>query len=231
MIARLRHTIAVLVCAAAMLAGAAPAISAQEAPYRFDFGADIGMSGYLGEASSGIFSHPGFTADAAVRYIPNVRMAFRAALSVQGLSGNTADMANVLPDAAQYEFTSTVYGLDLRYEFNFLPYGIGETYKRLRRFTPYLTLGIGLSMASCDGSTCAAPTIPMGFGVKYKLGKRLNLNAEFTMTKAFSDKFDGLADLNQIKTDFYKSTDWYSRLTIGISYEFGERCATCHYVD
>ena len=53
------------------------------------------------------------------------------------------------------------------------------------------------------------------------------------MTKAFNDNFDGpdLSELNKIKTEFYKNTDWYSRLTIGISYEFGERCETCHYVD
>lgn len=73
----------------------------------------------------------------------------------------------------------------------------------------------------------------MGFGVKYKLSPRLNLGMEFTMTKAFTDKLDGpiLNDLTGIKTSFVKNTDWYSRLTIGITYEFGERCETCHYVD
>ena len=88
-------------------------------------------------------------------------------------------------------------------------------------------------MASSGGNTLAAFTIPMGLGIKFKLRERLNLGVEFTMTKAFSDKFDGpdLADLNQIKTAFYKSTDWYSRFTVGISYEFGKRCETCHYVD
>ena len=61
----------------------------------------------------------------------------------------------------------------------------------------------------------------------------LNLGLEFTMTKAFGDHIDGaeLADLNGIKTAFYKNTDWYSRLTIGVSYEFGKRCETCHYVE
>lgn len=230
--ATLRRILTAL-AAVAIMAAAAPAVSAQETPYRFDIGAGLGMSGYLGEASSSVFSHPGFTFDAGVRYLPNARMAFRGALSVQGLSGNTADMANVLPDQAAYEFTSTVYALDLRYEFNFLPYGIGETYKRLRRWTPYLTIGLGLSLSSSGGNTAAAPTLPMGAGVKFKINKRLNLIAEFTMTKAFGDKLDGdsLHDLNQIKTEFYKSTDWYSRLTVGLSYEFGERCATCHYVD
>ncbi|MBJ2183742.1 MAG: outer membrane beta-barrel protein [Muribaculaceae bacterium] len=222
-----------LAAVAAFAVAAAPHTSAQEAPYRFDAGAGIGLSGYLGEASSSIFSHPGFTAEAGMRYIPNARMAFRGALSLQSLSGNTADMANVLPDMAAYEFSSTVYALDVRYEFNFLPYGIGETYKRLRRWTPYITLGVGVCMSSSGGSTAAAPTLPMGVGVKVKLRKRLNLTAEFSMIKAFGDKLDGdrLHDLNQIKTEFYKSTDWYSRLSIALSYEFGERCATCHYVD
>ena len=75
--------------------------------------------------------------------------------------------------------------------------------------------------------------IPMGAGVRYKIKERLNIGIEFTFTKAFSDHIDGkdLADLNQIKTAFYKNTDWISRLTIGVSYEFGKRCETCHYVD
>lgn len=222
-----------LAAVAAFAVAAAPHTSAQEAPYRFDAGAGIGLSGYLGEASSSIFSHPGFTAEAGMRYIPNARMAFRGALSLQSLSGNTADMANVLPDMAAYEFSSTVYALDVRYEFNFLPYGIGETYKRLRRWTPYLAVGIGASLASSDGNTAAGFSIPMAFGFKFKLKERINLHAEFSMTKVFSDHIDGkdIADLNHIKTDFYKSTDWFSRITVGISYEFGKRCETCHYVD
>ncbi len=88
-------------------------------------------------------------------------------------------------------------------------------------------------MASSGGNTTVVPSIPMGVGVKFKINPRWNLGLEFTMTKAFGDKIDGsqLTDLNQIKTAFYKNTDWYSRLTIGISYEFGKRCETCHYVD
>ena len=228
------HTLRRLLSALLLTVAATAAADAQEAPYRFDIGADLGMSGYIGEAASPVCAHPGFTADLSMRYIPNVRMAFRGMLSVQGLSGTTDALADALPAGMEpVSFTATAYALDLRYEFNFLPYGIGETYKRLRRFTPYLTIGLGLGISSSGGHTAVAPLLPMGLGVRYKLGKRLNLNAEFTLTKSFSDKFDGpaLNDLNQIKTEFYKNTDWYSRLTIGISYEFGERCATCHYVD
>jgi hypothetical protein len=71
----------------------------------------------------------------------------------------------------------------------------------------------------------------MGVGVKYKLKPRWNLAAEFTMTKVFGDKVDGLSDLTGIKSSFIKNTDWYSLLSVSISYEFGLRCATCHYVE
>jgi hypothetical protein len=218
-----------------MLVAVLPIASrAQSAPYKFDFGAAIGMSGYLGDANrSSFLKHPGFEGELSFRYLPDTRWAIRGVLSTLSLSGNTADMDNVLPEAASYKFSSQVYDLGARVEFNFFSYGIGETYKRLRRWSPYLTLGVGVCLASSDGNLAAAPTLPMGMGLKYKLRERLNLCLEFTMTKAFGDKVDGakLVDLNQIKTSFYKSTDWYSRFTIGISYEFGKRCETCHYVD
>ena len=210
------------------------AAGAQSAPYKFDFGAQLGMSGYLGDANrASLLKHPGFDGELSFRYIPNTRFAIRGVLSVLGLSGDTADMDNILPGGASYSFTSTVYDLGARGEFNFFAYGIGETYKRLKRWTPYLTLGIGVAMSSSGGKTSFAPTLPMGAGIKFKLKERINLGLEVTMPKAFGDKFDGpvLNDLNGIKTAFYKDTDWYSRLTIGISYEFGKRCETCHYVD
>lgn len=213
---------------------AAGTAAAQDAPYKFDFGVALGMSGYLGDANrSSLLHSPGFTAELNSRYIYDSRWAFRAVLGVISLKGNTADMDDVLPDMQNIKFSSTVVDLGIRGEFNFLPYGIGETYKALRRISPYITLGIGACVSLSDGTSAIAPTIPVGIGVKYKVSQRMNLSAEFTMTKAFGDKVDGknLSDLNQIKTDFYKNTDWYSRLTIGFTYEFGERCTTCHYVD
>lgn len=208
--------------------------SAQTSPYKFDFGAQLGMSGYIGEANtSNPFANPGFDGEISARYIADSRWALRAVLSTFSLSGSTDDIADILPDGNSYSFKSQVYDLGIRAEFNFFAYGIGETYKRLRRWTPYLALGIGGAVASSDGNSAVAFTVPMAFGLKFKLKPRLNLGLEFSMTKAFSDNIDGkqLVDLNQIKTAFYKNTDWYSRFTIGISYEFGERCETCHYVD
>ncbi|MDE6288981.1 MAG: outer membrane beta-barrel protein [Muribaculaceae bacterium] len=228
-----RPLIMIILALTAACCGQRVAAQAAVAPYKFDLGANLGMSGYIGDANStNPFRHAGFTGDIAGRYIIDTRWALRASLMMAGLSGNTADMSNVLPDGAEFSFTSTVYDLTVRGEANFFNYGIGETYKRLRRWTPYLALGMGFSIASGNGHTAVAPPLPMDFGFKFKPKEMLNLFAECSMTKVFTDHVDGtIADLNLIKTDFYKNTDWVSRLTVGISYEFGKRCETCHYVD
>lgn len=207
-------------------------VSAQEETYKFDFGGQIGVSGYLGDASSSIFSHPGFAGGLSFRYLPDVRWALRSLVNVLSISGDTDGMDDVFPDFARYDFKATVIEVQERVEFNFFPYGIGETYKRLRRWTPYLAAGIGLSVSTCSGQTNAGFNVPMAFGFKYKARPRLNLALEFSMTKVFSDHMDGpLSDLHQIKSSFARNTDWYSNISFSVTYEFGERCATCHYVD
>lgn len=223
-----------IITLAAMAAAPKAACQSATAPYKFDFGGSVGLSGYIGEANaSNPFSSAGFTADLAARYIFDTRWAVRGALTYASLSGSTEGMANVLPGNAVYSFSSNVFDLSVRGEVNFFSFGIGETYKRLRRISPYLAVGVGLSMASCDGNSAIAPSLPMAFGVRYKLKERLNIYAEFSMTKIFSDKVDGnqLLDLNGVKTNFVKNTDWVSRLAVGVTYEFGKRCETCHYVD
>lgn len=215
-----------------LVALAAPRLQAQEETYRFDVGAQVGMAGYLGDASSNIFVHPGFSGGVSWRYLPDARWAVRALLNVMSLSGDTADMDDVLPGQAQYSFKSTAYDLGGRVEFNFFSYGIGESYKKLRRWSPYLTVGLGVTLATCGGESAFGVNIPMGAGIKYKLRERWNLGLEFTMTKVFSDHVDGeLSDLYQIKSSFIKNTDWYSNISVSVTYEFGKRCSTCHYVD
>lgn len=212
--------------------GAPSVARAQESTYKFDMGGQIGMSGYLGDASSSIFSHPGVSGGLTFRFLPDVRWSLRTLVNVVSISGDTHGMDDVFPGFANYDFKATVYEIQERVEFNFFPYGIGETYKRLRRWTPYLAAGVGLSVSSCSGQTNAGFNIPMAFGLKYKARPRLNLALEFSMTKVFSDHMDGpLSDLHQIQSSFARNTDWYSNISFSITYEFGERCATCHYVD
>jgi len=231
MTTRLRHFLPALLLTL-FIASACPA-RAQEETYKFDLGAGFGMSGYLGDVNqANMFRNPGFAAQAGFRYLIDTRWALRGVFTAAGLKGNSAQFSNKFPDLADYSFTSQIYGLDFRGEFNFLPYGIGETFKRLKRWTPYLALGIGGVLSSSAGKTYGALTVPMAFGFKFKLRERLNLAAEFCMTKTFGDNLDGnLSDLQGIKSDFLKNTDWHSNIIVSLTYEFGKRCSTCHYKD
>ncbi len=202
--------------------------------YRFDIGAGIGMTGYLGDANTAnMWSSPSWDAEILFRYIVNPRINLKTNFYIGGLNGDSSKMENVFPDAANFKFSTTFYELGEMFEFHFFNYGMGESYRKLKRWTPYITAGVGVTAWSVDSKAGAAFTIPLGVGFKFKPSLRWNLGLEFLMKKTFSDKLDGeaLSDPLGIKSSFMKNTDWYSTLTLTISYEFSKRCAVCNYKD
>ena len=208
-------------------------MTAQE-DYRFDIGGGIGMTGYLGDANtSNLYRNPSWDLELLLRYIANPRWAFKTNFYAGGLRGNSEQMTTVFPSGESYRFSTTFFELGEMAEFNFFNYGIGERYRKLKRFSPYITGGVSVTMWSVDGHTLAGFTLPFGIGAKFKVNKRLNLGVEFLMKKVFTDRLDGpmLDDPLGIKSSFVKNTDWYSTLTFTISYEFSKRCQTCNYKD
>ena len=208
------------------------ALSGKAQQYKYEVGPFVGMTGYLGEANDGnVFKHPSFTVGGLFRYAHNSRWAFKANLNYANIRGDSMYDESWYPDGANYKFTSSLIDLGLTAEFNFLNYGRGPMYKKYKPITPYMTAGVGFVFAICDGHNQASFTIPFGIGVKYKYKDRLNLGFEFTMRKEFSDRIDGLSDLYGIKHSFAKNTDWYSFVTLSVTYEFGKRCIKCNYIE
>jgi len=214
----------------ALLFAALSSLHAQE--YRYEFGPSLGVSGYLGDLNkSNMYKHPGLVAGGIFRYIANSRWAIKGDLLYTGLKGNSDDVQSKFPHDQHYSFSSSVIDLGGQVEFNFLHFGSGPRYKNYKRISPYLTLGLGMSLAFTDGKTGVAMNLPMGVGLKYKLKERLNLGFEFTMRKCFGDNLDGMSDLYGVKHSFAKNTDWYSVAMFTVTYEFSKRCVKCHYVE
>ena len=201
-----------------------------EEPYKFDIGLAMGMAGYWGDLSSNMFQNPGIAATAIFHYRFDTRWLVRASFTGASMSGSNKKADNAYPGGL-YEFSGGIYALDARAEFNFFSFGIGETYKRLKRWTPYLGLGLGAAMSSVNSSTNFALTIPMAVGARYKVSERVNLGAEWSVMKVFGDKVDGYTDLTGVKTDFIRHTDWVSTIQIYFTYEFGRRCTACNRHD
>jgi opacity protein-like surface antigen len=205
-------------------------LSAQQ--YKYEVGPSLGMTGYLGESNNGnLFKHPSVTVGGMFRYIHNSRWAFKANLNYANLRGNSMYDESWYPDGANYSFSANLIDLGLTAEFNFLNYGTGPSYKKLKPISPYMVAGVGFVFAITDGHNHASFTIPIGIGVKYKFKDRLNLGFEFTMRKEFSDRIDGYSDLYDIKHSFAKNTDWYSFAMFTASFEFGKRCIKCNYIE
>ncbi len=220
--------------ALALLATFLPTKTMAQEDYRFDIGAGLGMTGYLGDANTAnLWSEPGWDFEALFRYIANPRWAFKTNFYAGNLRGDSSKMTNVFPGGETFSFSTTFYELGEMVEFNFFIYGLGETYRKLKRISPYIAAGIGMTVWSIDGKTGAAFNIPLGVGLKYKLSQRWNIGFEFLMKKTFSDRLDGeqLKDPYGIKSSFMKNTDWYSTMSLTISYEFSKRCAVCNYKD
>ena len=220
--------------ALALLATFLPTKTMAQEDYRFDIGAGLGMTGYLGDANTAnLWSEPGWDFEALFRYIANPRWAFKTNFYAGNLRGDSSKMTNVFPGGETFSFSTTFYELGEMVEFNFFNYGMGETYRKLKRISPYSAAGIGMTVWSIDGKTGAAFNIPLGVGLKYKLSQRWNIGFEFLMKKTFSDRLDGeqLKDPYGIKSSFMKNTDWYSTMSLTISYEFSKRCAVCNYKD
>lgn len=229
----MKKTLTSLILAIAAILLSPARLAAQE-DYRFDIGGGIGMTGYLGDANSSfLWQSPSWNLELLLRYIANPRWAFKTNFYVGALHGDSQKMANVLPTENPLKFNTMFYELGEMAEFNFFNYGMGERYRKLKRFSPYITAGLSATLWTVGGMTSASFTLPFGLGAKFKLNRRLNLGVEFLMKKVFTDRLDGpqLDDPLGIESSFVKNTDWYSTLTFTLSYEFSKRCATCHYKD
>jgi hypothetical protein len=209
-------------------------VNAQE--YKYEIGGMAGGSFYMGDANkTTLFKNLNPGAGVIFRYNANFRMAVKADLAWAMVSGSTQGLANVFPGNAQASFSRSLYELGGQFEYNFFPYSDKFAYLHTKRFTPYLALGLGITVAPGSGNTFFSLNIPVGAGVKYKLKNRINIGCEFTFRKLFGDGLDVTDDSNRLLDDPYgiggsifKNKDWYSLLMFSVTWDFGARCRTCN---
>lgn len=207
-------------------------IRAQEDPeYRMEVGLGAGLSGYLGDFNGNLTKNLRPMASAMARYIFNPYMGLRMNASYGTMKGSSADVENYFPNhaAKPYTFKNTLYDVCLAYEYNFLPYGTGRDYRGAKRLVPFVFAGIGGTYAKTPDKGLFAFNIPLGLGIKYKIGDRMNMGLEWAIHFAQTDKLDGAADPLHVKSSgLFKNTDCYSALQLTFTYSFMAKCKTCN---
>lgn len=199
--------------------------------YLMEIGGGVGFLGYLGDYNNVLTRDLQPMATLLVRRNLNPYMGLRLAASFGKLKGNERDVKTIYPSTGvtPYSFSRTLTDVSLTYEYNFWPYGTGHDYYGAKRLTPFVFLGLGGTYAGGDGSSVFTANVPIGLGLKYKVGQRINVGVEWAMHFSMSDKLDGRKDPYGITSSgIFKNTDCYSVLQLTLSYSFMPKCTTCN---
>ena len=210
-------------------------VSAQDdVEYRMEVGAAVGLMGYHGDFNGSLTKNLQPMGSLVARYIFNPYMGLKANVSYGKLKGSSADVKTWYPEYREtpYSFSNKLVDLDVVYEYNFWPYGTGRDYRGAKRLTPYLLLGLGGTFVKTEQKNVFTANLPIGVGVKYKVGARVNVGLEWAMHFSLNDELDGVKDPYGIKSSgLFKNTDCYSTLQLSVTYSFMAKCRTCHNED
>lgn len=122
------------------------------------------------------------------------------------------------------QFRRQIFGAgQLLGEFNFFNFGVKRWAEYRTWATPTLVAGVGF-IGFKGGFTA---TIPVGIGVKLKLGDRINMGAYWMVSKTFTDKLDYVDNPIGLNKNILNNHDWYSTAQIYISVNFWKICAPC----
>ena len=199
--------------------------------YLMEIGGGVGFLGYLGDYNNVLTRDLQPMATLLVRRNLSPYMGLRLAASFGKLKGNERDVKTIYPSTGgtPYSFSRTLTDVSLTYEYNFWPYGTGHDYYGAKRLTPFVFFGLGGTYAGGDGSSVFTANVPIGLGLKYKVGQRMNVGVEWAMHFSMSDKLDGRKDPYGITSSgMFKNTDCYSVLQLTLSYSFMPKCTTCN---
>ena len=213
--------------------------------YQQEIGAGVGISSYIGDAGGGFMKHPGVMATVLWRRNFNPRMTLKTNLAYGHISGNTEGIflptdpnshtATGGETASLVSFSRNLVDVGAHFELNFLGYGLGAAYKGLHRWTPYMVIGLGATLAFGDGGeTVVGMNIPVGLGFRYKVAPRWNVGLEWTVRFTTTDKLDDTAattkldDPYGIESGFLKNKDSYQMLFVSVTYDISPKYRKCN---
>ncbi len=214
------------------------AMSAQGQPYLCEIGLQGGCGYYVGDATPHIFMNVREAYGVHFRYKFTKRWAIQAKFSGQRIEGNQYTIRGERLDS---KWSNRLYNVDLMGEFNFFRFGdAGQYDKRIKPYTPYIFLGLGVGMyndIAADGKKkiTAAGYVPLGIGFKWKFADFVGLNIAWQHNIYFSDNLEGQKSLDnkhQLNGWNWMNCDLTGMLTAGIVFEFARApkpCRICNW--
>lgn len=199
-----------------------------------DIGIFVGTSQYNGDVNmTRAYYAPHPTAALYLRKTYNFRYSWRLSITYGELQGFDSDFTSKYQQKREQEFTKThIYEMASLVEFNFFDITPDE---KDHNFSPMIVAGAGL-FYSDNLPFKEMLCFPLGLGAKYKLAPNIELMAEWTFRKTFTDNLDQLDALavgykKYKQISFEKTNDWYSLLGVTLLINFMSDNAPCHIYD
>ncbi len=182
-----------------------------------EYGFGVGGANYYGDLNQNQgFNTLRFGGSAFIKYNFNDYLSIKSSLAHILINGNDKFSANTFEKLRNLNFSNQITELSVQGEFNFLKYTIGDFDKR---FTPYLTLGIGafyhnpytfykgkkyyLKPLGTEGQNTTAfkarkysnfgISLPTGIGVKFWLSKGITFGFEVLNRFTTNDYLDDVS--------------------------------------
>ncbi|MCM1080008.1 MAG: porin family protein [Bacteroidales bacterium] len=215
-----------------IMASCSTAMAQDDPIYRREIGVGVGMANYLGDFNGSLTKNMQPAFSLVYRRMFSTYCGLRFDLNYMQIKGSSDNVTTYFPQHSEnaYTFKRNLTDFNAVFEYNFWPYGTGRDYRGAKRITPYIFIGLGMTVASGNGnSSSVAANIPLGIGVKYKVGQRINLGIEWGVHISTSDELDGQKDpYGIVSSGIFKNTDCYSSLRATLTYSFSAKCKTCN---
>lgn len=195
---------------------ACPAVVDATVPeYMCEVGLQVGCGYYVGDASKMIFNNIREAFGGQFRYNFDRRWAMQIKAQRQRIAFSyTPERTNEIPQPSMLKFQNPMWHVDASAEFNFFRFGLDEYDARIKACTPYISLGVGITMCnkvatpySSDNQSFPAVQInkgseqvglnfggcyiPVGIGVKWKFAPQWQLQACWQHQIYISDNLEG----------------------------------------
>ena len=222
-----------LITALLLVLAALPVAAQEEEHYTKEFGVTVGSNFMLNDVTNVPYGANNVSGGALLRFILNPRMAIKTMRPYNRVGGSLDGVKEFYPavtdqsttERLQGSFKGGVTDLSATYELHFLPYGYKRGYQNYRRFTPYIQAGFGLTYS--DAGKAFTANIPLGVGMKWKVGPRINMALDWAMHLSLSDKLDNISAPSSIPTEMFRGKDHYATTMITFTYDFSKKCPAC----
>lgn len=200
--------------------------------YHCELGVGGGLGYYIGDATRYPFMDIRETYGGLFRYKFNQRLALQVKGMYQHIAGPQR-YANgdymFSEDGQKVRWENRIASIDALAEYNFMRFGAKTYDRRIKPYTPYIAVGLGMSLYGQQYHDVAC-YMPVAVGFKWKFSEHCGLNIAWQHNIYFADNlegtnnFDNTYDLNGLNI---MNRDVTSQIILGIVFEFAKEKAVC----